>query len=109
MLSPSTQISCAYSGDGGTANPRMCCGGCDPSRSFAPEALESMLTEQQAYNARGYNEVVVSSYYWTDHLPGIIEAFISGHGGNDISYQAHQAFLAMYNLDPMQVPLIGLV
>ena len=60
-----------------------------------------------SHNARGYNEVVVSSYYWMDHLPGIIQAFIPGHGRNDLSGSARRAFLATYGLDEARVPMVG--
>ena len=108
VLAPWTEISCSYSGDGGTTDGQMCCGGCDPGRSFPPSDLLGMMQQHLAHNARGYNEVVVSSSYWVDHLPDIVEAFIVGRGGNDISWSAHAAFRAQYGLTDAEVPLIRL-
>lgn len=66
-----------------------------------------MLDAYGRNNPDGYNEVIVSSAYWMSHLPNIIEAFISGHGANNIASGAHQQFLAKYGLTDEQVPLLG--
>lgn len=109
VLAPTTQFTCSYPGDGGTADSRMCCGGCAPGQSFAPDNLQSMMELfQRDYKRGNYNEVVVSSQHWMDHLPGIIQAFISGRGHNNIAHGAHAAFLATYGLTAAQVPMVAL-
>lgn len=114
ILAPETPITCSYPGDGGTANAQMCCGGCDPGRSYPPSNLVGMLQmyEQSRRNSNNpynlYNEVVVSSRVWMDHLPGIIQGFIPGHGRNDMATAARAAFIAAYQLDPNRVPMVAL-
>ena len=66
-----------------------------------------MLDAHERNNPDGYNEVIVSSAYWMAQLPGIIEGFISGRGGNDIASEAHRQFMERYGLSDEQVPLLG--
>jgi hypothetical protein len=64
-------------------------------------------TFERGWQRGNYNEVVVSSQYWMDHLPGIIQAFIPGRGQNNIANRAHAEFLATYGLTAAQVPMVG--
>ena len=60
-----------------------------------------MMERQEQTNRGGYNEVVVSSRFWHDHLPYIIQAFIPGF----LAYGAHSDFLARYGYTERQVPM----
>ena len=110
VLKPTTRISCSYPCDGGTTDGQMCCGGCHPERSYPADDLKGMLEAQldkTDHRCTGeYNEVVVPSEFWVAHLPGVIEAFILGQGGNDRARAAHAAFLREYGLTAAQVPLL---
>ena len=54
-----------------------------------------MMRVQERSNARGYNEVIVSSAYWDAHLPEIIEAFVFV-GDSTRAAAAHAAFIEAY-------------
>ena len=113
ILSPLVaKIDCAYGGDGGTQNAAgngcidyLCTEenwfhmGC----AWPPERIGGMITVMQEHKSYDYNEVIVSSKYWDDHLPHMVEAMISGGDGK--ASEAHRAFLALYPERP--IPLVS--
>ena len=75
--------------------------------SWPPDQTGGMLTSQEANNAGGYNEVVISSNAWEAALPGLIEAVVYvGRGGASRAREVHEKYLAHYGRTAAQTPLV---
>ena len=146
LFNPSAvQIDCLYGIDGATyhlnyvqPNPPGCsksfCSpnnnhGCGfngaPATAWAPRDMQRLLELHKEHGAQwhnpgwhsGYNEVIVNSRHYNDHLPNSVWAFFYPKGQDpttwDLGYgiqidvrRAHRDFLAEYGLTARDVPLL---
>jgi len=106
------------------ANHQLCGFSGAPANSWHAADLKQVLTLHAEHGAQyhapgwhsGYNELVINSKHHNDDLPDSVEAFFQIKGQSvrtDLGYgfvinvnDAHQAFLAEYDLDATQVPLL---
>ena len=94
-----------FNAKAGVILPAVGCGRYWNCAFVGTEMLGDMMRTQQRENSGKYNEVVVSSKFWDDHLPGIIEAvfFISTE---EKARAVHRNFLAAYGKTRHEVPLV---
>ena len=67
------------------------------------------MQQQRAGGSRSYNEIVLDSASWIEHMPRTIEAVFYNAGGTDWHPAAktlHGKLLAAYGLTAEQVPLL---
>ena len=75
------------------------CDGC----GFTGPSLGNLFERLAASSE--YNEMVLDTIYWRDHLPQAVEAFV---GSGEKARTAHRAFLSEYGLAEAEVPLLQL-
>jgi hypothetical protein len=81
--------------------PQWCEGDRTSGCPFRPTALASMMT---AASWTTYNEIIIDSLFYEQHLPHSIEAFVTM--GGTMASTAHAEFLSAYGLTSRDVPLV---
>ena len=119
------RVRCSYNADGTTMSKKgsPCAEWCtDPGAkwwrcSWPPDALKRML---EAQDTTSYNEVVLESSFWLDHLPDTVEAFFAVRWPDEMLgpphdfnppdkqnvLQARRDYLQEYHLASEDVPLL---
>ena len=107
ILSPQTEILCAYEGDGATGlQTNGGCGACSADGCESPHPGRAHYRLSEALRGHG-NEIVIGELYWRTHLPAAIEAFVAFDDADlELGRTIHRSFLATYGLSAAQVPLL---
>lgn len=98
VLSPTTEILCAFTADVGSGSNVH--GGCPDT--WEEGQLRPTLRSQPTST---WNEVIVGSLFWERHLPSAVEAVL-WHGQEGRARRVHASFLDYYGLTVEQVPLV---
>lgn len=115
VIAPNPQILCAWIADAGTVNKanlgcgsRHCTAEHKRGCSWKAENFKDMM-EDQLSGWVSYNEVLISTLYWHDVLPEIIDGFLffAGSKASEKSARrARSAFLKEFSVPASRCPLM---